>query len=102
MTEVVTVASKVDKDLIIASITVYGNTRLPPGEFRKQQFLGPYVLTPNFPKAVWDKWIADNASSHMVVNEMIFAGPDDNVRARLLPRSIPRQYGEVPYVSPKT
>lgn len=102
MTEVYTIASKVDKDLIIAGITVHGNTRVPPGESRKQQFLGPYVLTPDFPKDAWDKWAADNAKSHMVVNEMIFAGPDENIRARLLPRTIPRQFGEVPYVSPNS
>lgn len=100
--EFVTVACKVPTNIRIGDHVIYGNTRVPPGESRKEQFLGAYVLTPNFPKKVWDKWYNDNLTSHMVVEQMIFADVDDAVRARLMPRAVTRQFGEIPYVSPNS
>lgn len=98
MTDVVTIASKVSQSLNIGGITVIGMGRIPPGTSRENEMAG-YVLTPNFPKAIWDKWIADNKDSTMVVNELIFADIDTNVRGRLMPRMVgqPIQFTEVPY-----
>lgn len=75
-----------------------GMGRIPPGTARQNE-MGGYVLTPNFPKAIWDKWIETNKDSTMVVNELIFADIDTNVRGRLIPRMVgqPIQFTEVPY-----
>lgn len=98
MTEIVTIASKVPQSLNIGGIIVIGMGRIPPGTLRDNE-LGGYVLTTNFPKELWDKWIAANRESTMVVNELIFADMDANVRGRLMPRAVgrPLQFGEIPY-----
>lgn len=98
--ETVTIASKVPNHLNIAGRIIPGMVRLAPGTERQNE-LGGFILTKDFPKEDWDQWFAANQKSHMVLSGLIFADTDDVVRARLLPRAVgrPRVFGEVPYKS---
>lgn len=66
--------------------TSYPRGTVPEGFIDRPEMIGGYALTHNVDREFYEQWKKQNSKSDMVLNDMIFAAPRDQIKGYCLER----------------